>query len=294
MDRKKFEDYEGFIDKFKPKLTTDDCYTPDNVYQAVLDWACKEYGIDPANVVRPFWPGGDFERYPYKADSIVVDNPPFSIISRICEWYNAHGVKFFLFAPHLTNFNTGRGAADIQHIITVATITYHNGASISTSFLTNLDSYFIRSAPDLQKAIKAANDENLKQIKKQVPKYSYPAAVISSASIGYLASHGVAIKIPYADVKFVRALDSQRQHKKSIFGAGFLLSERAAEERAAAERAAAERAERAAAERAAAERAAAHVWELSENEKDIIKSLGQSEQSPGWEILPFPGAETEE
>ena len=24
----KFEDYEGFVDKFKPKKTTDDCYTP--------------------------------------------------------------------------------------------------------------------------------------------------------------------------------------------------------------------------------------------------------------------------
>lgn len=24
----KFYDYEGFVDKFKPKRTTDDCYTP--------------------------------------------------------------------------------------------------------------------------------------------------------------------------------------------------------------------------------------------------------------------------
>ena len=286
MDRKKYEDYEGFVEKFKPKLTTDDCYTPDNIYQVVLDWACKEYGIDPANVVRPFWPGGDFERYPYKEGSVVVDNPPFSIITRICKWYNAHGVKFFLFAPYLTNFSTGADTADIQHIITDATITYQNGAGINTSFLTNLDSYFIRSAPDLQKAIKVANDDNLKEFKKQVPKYSYPAAVISSTSIGYLASHGVAIKIPHADVRFVRALDSQRQHKKAIFGAGFLLSERAAAERAAAERAAAER--------AAAERAAAHVWELSEEEREVIKSLGQSEQAPGWEILPFPGPNKDE
>ena len=31
-------DYDTFVDKFKPKKTTDDCYTPDNVYQACLDW----------------------------------------------------------------------------------------------------------------------------------------------------------------------------------------------------------------------------------------------------------------
>ena len=27
-----FADYEGFVDKFKPKKTTDDCYTPAEVY----------------------------------------------------------------------------------------------------------------------------------------------------------------------------------------------------------------------------------------------------------------------
>jgi hypothetical protein len=28
-----FLDYEGFLDKFQPKKTTDDCYTPANVYE---------------------------------------------------------------------------------------------------------------------------------------------------------------------------------------------------------------------------------------------------------------------
>ena len=31
----KFNDYEGFVEKFKPKKTTDDCYTPPAVYEAV-------------------------------------------------------------------------------------------------------------------------------------------------------------------------------------------------------------------------------------------------------------------
>lgn len=34
--------YEEFVDKFKPKKTTDDCYTPDVIYKAVKDWAIKE------------------------------------------------------------------------------------------------------------------------------------------------------------------------------------------------------------------------------------------------------------
>ena len=49
------EDYEAFTSKFEPKLTTDDCYTPDYVYQAVKEWACDAYGIDSGKCVRPFF-----------------------------------------------------------------------------------------------------------------------------------------------------------------------------------------------------------------------------------------------
>lgn len=54
----KSKTYEEFLEKFKPKKTTDDCYTPPLVYDAVKDWACAEYDIDPEKIVRPFWPGG--------------------------------------------------------------------------------------------------------------------------------------------------------------------------------------------------------------------------------------------
>lgn len=54
----KGETYKQFVDKFKPKQTTDDCYTPGPVYNAVLKWAAKEYGFEPNRAVRPFWPGG--------------------------------------------------------------------------------------------------------------------------------------------------------------------------------------------------------------------------------------------
>lgn len=38
----KSKTYEEFVDKFKPKKTTDDCYTPDAIYKAVKDWAVEE------------------------------------------------------------------------------------------------------------------------------------------------------------------------------------------------------------------------------------------------------------
>ena len=42
----KGETYDQFVDKFKPKLTTDDCYTPAAVYDAVAGWVAKEYKLD--------------------------------------------------------------------------------------------------------------------------------------------------------------------------------------------------------------------------------------------------------
>lgn len=43
----KLNDYDGFVEKFKPKRTTDDCYTPPAVYEAVKGWAIKSSTSPP-------------------------------------------------------------------------------------------------------------------------------------------------------------------------------------------------------------------------------------------------------
>lgn len=258
-------EYQAFVDKFKPKKTTDDCYTPQNVYDAVLGWVVKEYGIDREKVMRPFWPGGDFEKEDYPEGVTVVDNPPFSIISKICRVYVRRGVRFFLFAPYLTNFNVR--VDEVTNIITDISIIYENGARVNTAFLTNLDPvYKIRTAPGLREAIAKANKENTRKDKKELPKYDYPPEVVTATMMGYLSKYGIDFRIKKGECHFTRELESQRAEGKQIFGGGFLVSEKAAAEKAAAEKAAAKK--------AAAEKAAAHVWELSEKEKQIIKLLG--------------------
>lgn len=62
----KSKTYEEFVEKFKPKKTTDDCYTPPVVYDAVAEWVASEYGVNRDNFVRPFYPGGDYENYDYE------------------------------------------------------------------------------------------------------------------------------------------------------------------------------------------------------------------------------------
>lgn len=263
------EEYERFVEKFKPKKTTDDCYTPDNIYKAVKDWVCREYGIDESRIVRPFWPGGDYERFPYEEDSVVLDNPPFSIVARIVDFYNRNGIPFFIFAPYLTNFNH---KMKCSHVIQGRSITYENGAEIGTSFLTSLDSCLARSAPELEEAIRKADIENLKKTKKQTPKYSYPPQVLRATDLGYLSGHGVDFRVMKEDCFFVRGLDEQRPAGKNIFGGGFLLSESAAARISAAKRKVDDNA-------ALKLKEQEICWKLSERERAIVKSLGKGNKN---------------
>ncbi len=248
-----FNDYDGFVEKFKPKKTTDDCYTPQPVYDAILGWVRENADIEGREIVRPFYPGGDYENYDYPDGCVVIDNPPFSILSKITRFYTARGIMFFLFAPHLTLFSHRN--IEWTCIVCNATITYDNGAKVSTSFFCNLfGDVRIMTAPELHRRIKEA-DLNHRNVVR-LPKYRYPDNVVSSALLGKIA--------PYVDfcVKASECCQISRldmQGSKEIFGGGFLISERAAAERAAAERAAEKEAQ---------------VWELSEREKAIVATLG--------------------
>lgn len=254
-------EYEQFVEKFKPKKTTDDCYTPDNVFSAVVQWVVDEYGIDEEKIVRPFWPGGDYENFEYPDDCVVLDNPPFSIITKIVRFYEEKEIKYFMFCPYLTALNIRAKST----IITNSTIIYENKAKVATSFVTNMDDSIIRTAPVLRKAVESANKAN--EGKANLPKYEYPANVLSATMCGYLVKHGIEFKVDRKDAIHINALDSQRAKKKSIFGSGYLLSEKAAAEKVAAEKAAAEK--------AAAEKVQREKWELSDREKQIIAELGR-------------------
>lgn len=265
------ETYEEFVDKFKPKLTTDDCYTPPKIYAAVRDWACAKYGIDPAKIVRPFYPGGDFEKYDYPDGCVVLDNPPFSILSRICGFYLDREIPFFLFAPSLTALGGASTAMRMNHIFCDANIVYDNGAEVKTSFVTSFGGDIIaQTAPDLGKTLRRLNDEARHAAARQLPKYEYPAHVLTAAMMQRYALRGIDFEVRRGECVRIAGLDSQKEKKKNIFGGGLLLSDKKAAERLAAERLAAERL---AAERLAAERLAADVWELSEREQEIISKL---------------------
>ena len=240
------DEYKAFEAKFKPKKTTDDCYTPELVYNAVRDYVCSRYLIDPAAIVRPFWPGGDYERADYPDGCCVLDNPPFSILSRIVHHYLDLGIRFWLFCPALTAFTGGVRATAV---CAGATITYANGAIVNTSFLTNLEDPEIvaMSAPELHDLVEAASAAARREQVRHVPKLAMPLELVTAARMNYYSVHGTDYSVRRSQSLFVRKLDN---YPSGIFGGGLLISRRAAAERAAAERAAAERIELSPRERA--------------------------------------------
>ena len=143
------DEYNEFLEKFEPKRTTDDCYTPDTVYEAVKEWVEDRYG--PAVSVRPFYPGGDYQKFNYPKGCVVLDNPPFSILSKIRRWYQEHGIKYFLFAPSVSCINEVDCAVGVG-----ANITYENKASVHTSFVTNMEDAVYITAPTLYEKVQAA------------------------------------------------------------------------------------------------------------------------------------------
>lgn len=255
---KKKQDYDEFIEKFNPKKTTDDCYTPPPVYEAVVSWAREHLDIGDRPVVRPFYPGGDFEHFDYPDNCVVIDNPPFSIFARICDWYVERGIPFLLFAPAMSSIRK-----NLTYIGASCSITYENGANVNTAFVTNMMGDIIcTTAPDLLKTVMKANDDNLKQSKKTVRKLSYPDCVLRAATLQTMSRAGVEFCVRREQG---RVVGQACEDKIGEFGNSILLSDMATAEKLAAEKLAAER--------LAAERLAAKRLVLTEKSKAIIAQL---------------------
>ncbi len=224
-----------------------------------------EYGIKREQFVRPFYPNGDYQKEKYEDDSVVVDNPPFSILAEILRFYVDNGIRFFLFAPTLTLFTASE--LQITYIPTKCHVTYENGAKVNTSFITNLDDCRLRTSGKLSLAIQNAEKEN--NSAKTLPKYEYPSHVVTATRAGRWSDNGVDIKIGFDQAVIVTALDKQKDQNNGIYGRGLLVSDSVAELAENADKVADAKVE----ERRSEERKAGMVWELSERELEIVRSL---------------------
>ncbi len=263
-----FNDYEKFISKFKAAKTTDDCYTPQPIYEAVVDYVFRKGNLaEDTEIVRPFRPNGDYTAEEYPDGCVVIDNPPFSILSKIVVFYVSRGVRFFLFAPTMTLFGT-TSASYCTKIVCGVKITYANKAKVNTSFLTNIfgDNAIICDG-ELYKRL-ATIDAEINQPTNPVHKIIFPDCVVSAALLEKISKRGIVYTIPASEVAPIKKVGDL-----AIFGGGYILSAKATAERIAAERAAEKAAERAAAEKAAAEKARATQVKLTLKELRMIDDL---------------------
>lgn len=255
-----FDHYDAFVKKFEPKKTTDDCYTPAPVYDVVVEWVREQVDITDCNIVRPFYPDGDYENYDYHADDVVIDNPPFSIISDIARFYVARGIRFFLFAPHLTLLGI---RAVATKIVCSADLIYENGANVRTDFISNMfGDIEIMTASELKRRIESVN----KKQTATLPKYRYPDNVITVSMFDGLLRAGIDMKIPRSATLRISALRSQIAVKKTIFGYGYLVSDAVARELSAKQEAAKQE----------AAKQEVVVWGLSEQERLVIQELSRN------------------
>lgn len=243
--------YDEFVDKFKDKKTTDDCYTPKAVYDVVLNFLKRKGKLEPGQkIIRPFFPDNDYKEVDYTG-GIVVDNPPFSIFTEIVRFYTKRKIPFFLFGPHLTLLSSKE--KEVNFLVVGARIVYENGAKVNTSFVSNLfGDIQIFSDYRLYQELEALNkNQNPK------PKYQYPDELMTVSDFAYLIKRGVEFEVKRNECAFVSTLDDQKKHGKSVFGNGVLISPAKAKAKAKAER------------------ENDIVFRLSEREKEIVNELGK-------------------
>lgn len=206
--------YEDFIAKFEDAKTTDDCFTPPVVFGAVVDYVFETYKLpEETKIIRPFFPGGDYENTEYPSGSVVIDNPPFSIMSNIVKFYTDKKITFFLFANHLTLFSIKQEG--LQYLVCSAVVRYANGAKVNTSFVTNLHSdksQIIMLGGVLKKMIERAQKiEKSNQRYKVVPN----PHVMNSARLGKFVRRNQDITISENHL--------QRCKWNKLFGGGFVI-----------------------------------------------------------------------
>lgn len=270
-----FHDYEGFIAKFRDlQKTTDDTYTPKDVYEAVLWYVDSIYPLQGKQIIRPFYPGGDYENAEYPEDGVVIDNPPFSIFTKIVRFYALHNIPFFLFGPAMSIFSVLK--CQCSAVIVSSGVIFENGADVNVNFATNLlGDTLVTTSCELSRRIELCN-RNKKNIKPK-PVYGYPEEVLSVSFFQCIAKGNIDFSVRRYEAEIIKKLDNHPKGSGGLFSEHLLVSHHAAH-------AAAEAKARAAAEaKARADTIAGNQAQivLSKREHEIVGRLDNAVCSAG-------------
>lgn len=208
-----FNDYESYIKKFEVKKTTDDTYTPRDVFEAVLQYVGEIYDLEGKQILRPFYPGGDYERAEYPADGVVIDNPPFSIFKKVVTFFVEKKIPFFLFGPGITILNVFKYCSIV---VISPDIRFENGAKIRCNFATNL--FTEKRATTACRLSYLINSCKSQQNANSVKKYDYPAEVLSISDLQTIAGGDVDFKVTEKETVIIEHLAGRK-----LFGPHLLI-----------------------------------------------------------------------
>lgn len=212
--------------------STDECYTPPAVYDTVLDYAVERYQLQGKHIVRPFIPGGDYQKYAYDKNDVVIDNPPFSMTTKITNWYIDHNIPFFLFVNGLYGVSLSRGLhGKATVIVTNSNVSFYNKGSekrIKLGFVTNLDpkNIIIRGDAILTNKLNGLVD------KKSFKRFHYPDNVLKNNDILAALQRNVELKLTTDNCLFEDNLDYHKaqmhakQQRFDVFGGGYLVNDK--------------------------------------------------------------------
>ena len=215
-----FKDYDSFVAKFAEgnAKTTDDCYTPKDVYEAVVEYVGTIADMSGKVILRPFYPGGDYLEAEYPENGIVIDNPPFSIFTKIVRFYSHEKIPFFLFGPGMTIASCCKYCTAV---IVAEQIAFDNGAQIRCNFASNLyGDTMITTAPLLGDLLAQCQSQ---KPRNPLPSYQYPDNVLSVSDMQTIARNGEVFSVSRSEAVIIRDLDL---HPKAggLFGDHLLLS----------------------------------------------------------------------
>lgn len=226
-----FHDYESYVAKFQSKeKTTDDTFTPPDVWEAVVKYVGEVYDLSGKEILRPFYPGGDYENAEYPSGGVVIDNPPFSMFMKICRFFTEREIPFFIFGPGLTIASCCKYCTAV---VAANDIIYENKAKVNTNYASNLfGDTAIMTAPRLSQLIAACPSQQKE--KANLPKFRYPDEVLAVSEMAMICRGGIDFRVGREECLIIRNLDNLP--KKGLYGDHLLLSAAKGKAKEAAER----------------------------------------------------------
>ena len=222
-----FHDYESYVAKFQDKeKTTDDTYTPKDVYEAVVSYVGEMFDLTDKQILRPFYPGGDYENAEYPDNGVVIDNPPFSIFTKICKFYSENNIPFFLFGPGMTIMSVIKYCTVV---IANASLIFENKANVKCNFATNIfdPNIAVMTVPMLSRLLNECPSQN---ITVDMPIIEKPDIVLSVSDLQTISHGGIEFVVKRNECAIIKEFGG-----RALFGNHILITQAKAKAKAKAQ-----------------------------------------------------------